>query len=136
MYNGSKWLTMKMDDGFHAMHEDLEDAWSEDNKSSDIPRLVMNDPNGNMRASDFFLENASYVRLRHLEFGYTLPKQLTTKFGLSHLRLFVAGNNLFTLTKYTGYDPSIDYSSLFSRGVDRSPYPNPREFMFGVQVNL
>ncbi len=136
MYNGAKWLTMRMDDGYHAMHEDLTDAWSENNKNSDIPRLTLSDPNNNMRSSDFFLEDASYARLRHLEIGYTLPKTLSTKVGLGSLRLYIAGNNLLTLTKYSGYDPSLDYGTLFSRGVDRSPYPNPREYVFGIQLNL
>lgn len=136
MYNGSKWLTMRMDDGFHGMHEDLKEAWSEDNKGSDIPRLTISDPNNNMRASDFFLEDASYLRLKHIEVGYTLSEQLSNQIGLSSLRIYLAGNNVFTLTGYTGYDPSIDYGTLFSRGVDRSPYPISQEIMAGIQINL
>jgi len=136
MYNGSKWLTMRMDDGFHAMHKDLEDAWSEDNKNSSIPRLTVSDPNNNMRVSDFFLEDASYLRLRHIEVGYTLSNKSTENIGLSNLRLYIAGDNLLTLTGYSGYDPSISYDGLFSRGVDRSPYPLAKKVTAGIQLNL
>ncbi len=66
--------------------------------------------------------------------GYTLPTDLTQKFGVSKLRLYVTGENLFTFTKYTGYDPEIAAGDSF--GIDRAFYPQARTFMFGANVTF
>lgn len=134
MINGSRWLSMDLGK-MHGMHKDLSNSWTPENPNTDIPRLVYGD-NRNTTASDLWLEDASYIRLKHVELGYTVPKSVLNSFGIGSLRIYVAADNLFTITDYTGYDPSIDYGSLLSRGVDRSPYPTARKYSTGIQLGL
>lgn len=132
MINGARWLTMRVDK-FHGMHRDLLKAWTPENPDSNIPRVIYGDDR-NTLASDLWLEDASYLRIRHIELGYTLPANFTMQYGLAKFRVYVAAENLITLTRYTGYDPAITYGTLFSRGADRSPYPLSRKYLVGVQV--
>ncbi len=137
MFNGSKWFLYDVGayQGIHAISQDLVNAWRVDNPGSDIPRVVYQSQN-NVLESDLFLENASYLRLRHLEFGYTFPEKLLKKVGIEGLRVYIAGDNILTFTKYTGYDPSIDGDDKLSRGVDRSPYPLPKQYLAGIQLDF
>ena len=135
MINGANWLTSWTQHNPGNYNTDLINAWSEDNPNSDIPRVIQGDDR-NTQASDLWLENADYLRLRHIEIGYTFPAPLIYGYGIQSLRIFFAGENLLTLTGYTGYDPAIDYGTLFSRGVDRSPYPMPKQFITGIQIGL
>jgi TonB-dependent starch-binding outer membrane protein SusC len=137
MINGARWLTMNSDK-FHAMHEDVLDSWTETNTDTDIPRFVYGDER-NLQASDIWLEDASYLRIKLLEIGYTIPKNLTSSWGIDGLRVYVAAENLLTITGYSGYDPSIstyEGGNIFDRGADRSPFPVGRKFLTGIQINL
>lgn len=108
--------------------------WTGPGTSNDFPRLVDGDPNGNFsRPSPFYLSNGSYMRIKTLQIGYSLPQYLTDKAGLSKLRLYVSANNLVTFTKYTGFDPEIGGSSY---GIDRGIYPQARSFTVGLNVGL
>lgn len=135
MYNGAKMLTYWTNHAPGNYHKDLADAWSPENSNSNIPRVIQGDDR-NVQASNLFLEDADYLRLRHIEVGYTLPASTIYGFGIKSLRFYVAGENLLTLTGYSGFDPSIDYGTKFARGVDRSPYPVPRQFITGLQIGL
>lgn len=93
--------------------------------------------------TDRWLEDGSYIRLKTLDIGYTLPKVLTKKINLENVRIYTSMENLFTLTKYSGYTPDLGESSVagvaynvFSRGIDQGRYPLPRTISFGIQVNL
>jgi len=108
------------------------DAWTPENSGSDIPRLSKNDPNGNFTtSSDWYLENASYLRLKNLTVGYDLTSQLRklSHFGdrMSSLSVYVSAENLFTITKYSGMDPEVG-------GYDTMKYPVSRVFSFGVKL--
>ena len=84
-----------------------------------------------------WLEDGSYIRLRNVQLGYTLPKTLTSKMSsMGTVRVYVTGRNVFTQTKYTGFDPEITGTGFYSRGVDVSSYPNVRAFTGGLQVNF
>ena len=108
--------------------------WTGEGTSNDYPRLSDTDPNGNFgRFSDFYLEDGDYLRLKTLQVGYTLPEDLITKFGLQKLRLYVTGENLVTLTDYTGFDPEIGGNVL---GIDKGFYPQARSFMLGLNVQF
>jgi len=135
MYNGASMQTYWTNHAPGNYHKDMADAWTPENSNSNIPRVIQGDDR-NVQASDYFLEDADYLKLRHIEVGYTLPASAIYGFGIKSLRFYAAGENLLTFTGYSGYDPSIDYGSLFSRGVDRSPYPVPRQFITGVQIGL
>ena len=81
------------------------------------------------------VEDASYLKLSNITLGYTFPKQLISKIGLTKLRVYATGNNLLTWTPYTGYDPEVStMSSQLTPGVDFGAYPKSRSFVFGVNV--
>ena len=84
----------------------------------------------NMANSTRFLESGAYLRLKNAQIGYTLPKNITEKFHCSRLRFYVTASNLFTITKYTGYDPEV------GGGVDYGNYPQSRTFTFGLNANF
>lgn len=111
--------------------------WTPTHTNTNIPRPIIGDPNGNDRASDRWVENGSYVRLQNTQLGYTVPQgMLARTHVVKTARLYVSGQNLWTLTKYRGYDPDIISDGLFSRGFDYGSFPNPRTVMFGVQVGF
>ena len=84
----------------------------------------------NTAASTRFLEDASYLRLKNLQIGYTLPEHITKKFRCSRLRFYATATNLFTITKYKGYDPEVGNS------IDYGNYPQSRTFTFGLNANF
>ena len=112
------------------------DAWRPDHTNTDVPRAVLNDPNNNARESDRFLENGNFVRLRQAQLGYTLPSALMKKVHIEKLRFYVSGENLFTITNYSGIDPEFSRSSPLDTGIDRYIYPFTRSFTVGAQLTF
>ena len=84
----------------------------------------------NTANSTRFLESGAYLRLKNMQIGYTLPVELTKKAHISRLRFYVSATNLFTITKYSGYDPEV------GGGVDYGNYPQSRTFTFGLNANF
>ena len=108
--------------------------WTGPGTSEDYPRLTNNDTNGNFgNMSNFYLEDGDYLRLKVVSLGYSLPNDLVSKIKLTKFRLYVTGENLFTLTKYTGYDPEIGGNVL---GIDKGFYPQAKSFIVGVNVQF
>ncbi|MFA5330369.1 MAG: TonB-dependent receptor [Prolixibacteraceae bacterium] len=108
--------------------------WTGEGTSNTYPRLTSNDTNGNFtQMSDFYLENGSYVRLKVVQLGYSLPSHIYNRIGASKVRFYLSAENLLTLTKYTGYDPEIG-GGVF--GIDKGVYPQARSFMLGVQLQF
>ncbi|MEH6308989.1 TonB-dependent receptor [Olivibacter sp. CPCC 100613] len=108
------------------------DAWTPNNPDSDIPALSRRDANGEKRLSTYFIENGSYIKLRTLDIGYTFPQKWMDSWHLSRLRLYVSGQNLFTLKKTWGDDQ-------FTGGDPENPgfgYPMPRTLFVGVNVTF
>jgi TonB-linked SusC/RagA family outer membrane protein len=115
---------------------DVLDSWSETNHNASVPRLVWTDPNRNARSeSDRFLESGSYLRLRTIQLGYTLPKNLFDGF-IKTARVYVDVDNLFTITGYKGYTPDVNASSVYQRGFDEFIYPANRTFMLGINLSF
>jgi len=113
------------------------DYWTPSNPEAKFPRFISTDPNRNYATvSDLLLENGSFIRVKNVQLGYTLPKALTSKIKLSNLRLFLAVDNALTITKYTGFDPEIGATSPLSMGIDRGVYPQSRTVRFGVNAKL
>lgn len=96
-----------------------------------MPRAVFGDPNKNSRVSDRFLERGDYLRLKSISIGYTLPKHLTKKALMEQVRFSISGQNLYTLTAYTGLDPEVGGS-----GIDSNVYPVTRNYTFGVNITF
>jgi len=111
--------------------------WTGEGTSNTFPRVTIADPNQNFnRPSDLFIEDGSFVRLKNLTIGYTLPESMSRKVKIERLRLFITANNLLTFTGYTGFDPEIGANWALDVGIDRNVYPQPRTIMFGFNCSL
>lgn len=111
--------------------------WSPTNTNTGDPRIALEAGNqgiisNNFGYTDRWLEDASYVRLRNVEVGYSLPKPLLAKVGVRNARLYVSGQNLFTLTSYSGLDPDVTGANIQERGVDNGHWPSPRVISVGL----
>jgi TonB-dependent starch-binding outer membrane protein SusC len=140
IYNGTKVLRQGMLRLFNAGTEVL-NAWTPQNTNTDIPRAVEGDPNRNSRTSDRFLEDGSYLRIKNLTVGYTLPASALnniTRGGVSRLRIYVSSQNLLTITRYTGYDPEIGsrFNGTLTNGIDYGQFPAARTILGGIQVGF
>lgn len=107
-------------------------AWTPEHPSTTMPRLYFGQsaPDKIGRRSSYFLQDASYLRLKNLVFGYTLPSQLTKKVGINRLRVYFAGDNLLTITKFKGLDPE-----RYGSG-DQVQYPQNKIYSFGLNVSF
>ena len=83
------------------------------------------------------VEDASFLRLKNVQLGYRFPNKLLKKWGIANLRLYVSAQNLYTWTKYTGYDPEVSTrNSAMTRGFDYSAYPKSNSYTFGIELGL
>lgn len=106
----------------------MRDVWTTSNVDGTIPN-----PYGtslNMATSSRFVESGSYLRLKNLQIGYTLPSEITKKVSINRARIYFTGSNLLTFTQYTGYDPEVGSS------VDYGNYPQSRTIMLGVNLDF
>jgi hypothetical protein len=88
--------------------------------------------------SDWAIEDGSFLRLNTLSLGYTIPRSITGKVKIQKVRVYASANNLFVLTNYTGFDPEVSTrrSTPLTPGVDYSPYPKSKQFIFGLNLNF
>ena len=108
--------------------------WTGEGSTNTIPRLTNQDPNGNLsKFSDYYLEKGDFIRIKTVQFGYTIPSDVMNKIGAQKLRLYITGENLLTLTKYTGYDPEIGGNVM---GIDKGYYPQARSIMLGLNLQF
>ena len=115
--------------------------WTGPSTLNSYPRLIDTDPNGNFtKPSNFYLQDGAYFRIKNLQLGYNVPKKYLKAIQFDKARIYVAGTNLFTLTKYTGFDPEIGGSTragnTYAYGIDRGVYPQARSFMLGLDVTF
>lgn len=108
--------------------------WTGEGTSYKYPRLAVGNST-NWMLSDLYVCDGSYLRLKNITLGYTLPQQLTRKLTIERLRVYVQAENLFTWTKYWGFDPEISSGST-SLGVDRGVYPQARTYTIGVNLSF
>jgi len=112
------------------------DRWIGEGTSNKIPRMTAVNPNRNWRSSDLYIKDGSYVRLKVMQLGYTLPRNLTKKVSIQKLRLFVSGENLLTFTGYDGFDPEIASGGYTTIGIDRGIYPQARTISLGANISF
>lgn len=110
--------------------------WTPTRTNTDIPRLAAADYNNNNRLSDRYVENGSYLRLRNVQVGYTLPSEWVKKMMLQKIRVYVSAQNLFTISGYSGIDPEVGQSASLSRGIDYGIYPQSRVITGGINVTF
>lgn len=111
------------------------DRWTGPGTSNSFPRVTTG-ANSNILFSDFFVEDGSFVRLQNLTLGYSLADRLLESSKLSKVRFYVTVQNLFTLTKYQGFDPVISSGAPIGGGIDGGVYPNPRQFLLGMNLKF
>ena len=110
--------------------------WTGPGSTNEHPRLTT-EANRNNVFSDYYVENGSFMRLRNVQIGYTLPEKLALKCRTQSLRVYLAANNLFTLTNYQGFDPDIGATAgTLSAGVDYGFYPQARTIMGGIIIKF
>jgi TonB-dependent starch-binding outer membrane protein SusC len=138
--NGNKYWFEGMTNSFNQTTDVLR-RWKKDGDVTDMPAAAQNSGT-NMLFSTWYVENGAYFRMKNVAIGYTLPKDLLNN-TFTKLRFYVAIQNLFTLTKYKGYDPEISSSSptdsnnyIFQRGIDMTQHPNPTTYRIGLQLNF
>jgi len=125
--------------------------WTAKGTSNDMPRNSYDAPSSNRYFSSAYIENGSFVRIRNMQLGYTLPVKLISKISISSLRVYISAQNLHTFTKYTGYDPEVgtrfqssagdarqssDEVNPLTTGVDYGRYPLPRTILVGLNVRF
>lgn len=127
------WGVQPFRQGSAPTKEYLENMWTEENPyHAEHPRLYFEDLGGtkNLRANTYFLQNASYLRLKNLTFGYTLPRELTGKLAIQRLRFYFSGDNLLTFTKFRGLDPERKDDGVASE------YPQNRICSVGINIDF
>lgn len=114
------------------------DRWRPDHTNTNEPRAVWGDPNLNTRTSDRFVEDGSFVRLKNVVLGYKLPGSIANRGGFRTARFYVQGQNVLTHTKYTGFDPEVNYAgeSALTRGTDFYTLPQARIWSVGMNVGF
>jgi TonB-dependent starch-binding outer membrane protein SusC len=109
--------------------------WTGEGTSNSVPRVTTGATNNNLFSS-YFVEDASFLRIQNVQLGYSLPKSAIEKIGISKIRLYASVNNLYTFTKYKGFDPTANSGDPIAGGVDYGYYPVPRIYTFGLNVNF
>ena len=111
------------------------DRWTGPGTSNTVPRVTTG-ATGNNLFSDFFVEDGSFLRLQSIQLGYSFGDTALEKLKFNKLRFYVSASNLFTLTKYKGYDPTTSNGAPIGGGIDQGFYPSPKTFLFGMNVKF
>lgn len=109
--------------------------WTGEGTSNYVPRVTTAATSNNL-FSDYFVEDASFFRIQNVQLGYTINRRFTDKVGISKLRLYSSVNNVYTFTKYRGFDPTASNGAAIGNGIDNGFYPVSRVFIFGVNLNF
>jgi hypothetical protein len=110
--------------------------WRGEGTSNTVPRASDGSSINNMNFSDFYVEDASYLRIQNVQLGYTANESLTSRLGMDSLRMYLSVNNLFTFTNYYGFDPSASSGSPIGAGIDKGFYPVSRSFLLGLNIKI
>jgi TonB-linked SusC/RagA family outer membrane protein len=117
-----------------------DNRWTPDNPTNEYGTFSVDTKNTtSMKTSSYYVENASFLRLKTLSLAYNVPADFLKKIrwsNISNLRLYATADNLYTWTKYTGFDPEIDSNNALLPGFDRISYPRTRTFIFGVNITF
>ena len=111
------------------------DRWTGPGTSNEVPRATTG-ATSNKLFSDFFVEDASFLRIQNIQLGYSLPSSAIEKVGISKLRVYGSVNNAFTFTKYKGFDPAATTGDAIGGGIDPGFYPVTRQFLLGLNISF
>jgi len=130
LFNGSRFFAYTQ-----GRHLDQFSQWSPQNPNSDIPSFRNSEATESVRArSDYWIEDGTYLRIRNITLGYSLPQDVMNKINMSSIKFYITGFNPFTFTNYSGYDPEVGGNGISTRGVDRGNYPVARRFVLGAKM--
>jgi hypothetical protein len=120
------------------MAKEMMNRWTGPGTTNVYPRVISTDPNENSRFSDRYIEDGTYVRIKNVQLGYSLPNSLISKLKLTRLRLYGSVDNLWVFTGYTGFDPEMgDYlANPLNNGIDMVSYPRPRIMTLGLNLTF
>jgi TonB-linked SusC/RagA family outer membrane protein len=138
IFNSQQFWTEGMVNTFNASAKVI-DRWQNEGDITDIPRAISIDPNQNTRVSNRYVHDGSYIRLKTVTLGYTMPKDLISSLSyntLTDIRVYFTLQNLFTLTKYPGFEPEINNGSNLAQGIDGGQFPQSKLFLFGIQIKF
>jgi hypothetical protein len=128
------WLT-----GKNNASKDALNRWTPTNTDTDVPKATFSRP---ARPSTRWIEDGSFIRLKNLALGYTLPDGMLQSIGVRSLRIYVSGQNLLTITDYKGFDPEVNYRSSDTDdsnrnlGLDYGSYPNAKSYTVGLNIGF
>ena len=111
------------------------DRWTGQGTSNSTPRVTTG-ATANTVFSDYYVEDASYFRIQNIQLGYTLSPNISQKAGITKLRIYTGVNNLYTFTKYKGFDPGASNGAPIGGGIDYGFYPIPRTYLLGLNINF
>ncbi|WP_291399440.1 TonB-dependent receptor [Daejeonella sp.] len=137
IYNNTRAFSEGMNSIFGQTTAVLE-RWTPTNPSTTMPRAVYADPNNNRRTSDRFLESGDFLRMKNISLSYTFSPKVLSKLKVSNFKLYVAGQNLFTITKYSGLDPEVSTFSDTNTapGTDFLTFPQAKTYTFGLNLTF
>jgi hypothetical protein len=137
IYNNTRAFAEGMNSLF-GQYATVRQRWTPKNPSTTIPRAVYGDPANNRRTSDRWLEDGSFTRVKNVVLGYTLSQDIVSRLRLSSFRMFVQAQNLFTWTKYSGFDPEVSTftTTNTAQGTDFLTFPQPRTFTVGLNIGF
>jgi TonB-linked SusC/RagA family outer membrane protein len=124
-------------DNYTNKYQDVLDRWTGPGSTNDPrnPRYSFTDPNNNSRVSSRFVEDGSFIKIKNLQLGYTIPVSKDGK-GFKSFRVFGQVKNAFVFTKYRGFDPEIAGGGLLDTGIDRGAFPQARNYVLGIDVKF
>lgn len=139
LYNRPRYQVDRMDQNNN--YRKGASPWTPQNTNTEFPRAAIGAPDQGIQfnvlpQTDRWLESGSYLRLRNIELGYSIPKNHLGKIGFTSTRIFISGQNLLTITKYTGLDPDITGVNIFERGLDNGQYPALRILSAGINFGF
>ena len=109
--------------------------WTGEGSTNTTPRVTTS-ATGNSTFSSYFVEDASYLRIQNMQLGYSINPKYSEKAGITKLRLYAGVNNLYTFTKYKGFDPGASNGAPIGGGIDYGFYPIPRTYLLGLNINF
>lgn len=138
LYNSNKRDLLIFDNYGNNYANGILGAWTSERTDTNIPRLVAGDPNNNRRDSDFFIEDASFFKLKNINITYNFNSELLDNLPINRASISLSLSNVFVLTSYSGLDPEVNYSAAnnFNQGYDSAAYPSVRTFTLGINLDI
>jgi hypothetical protein len=115
----------------------LDNSWTPERTDASVPKAsTKSNFSTNTQSTSYYVEDGSFFRLRTLQIGYTLPRDMFKSIGINNVRIYVQGTNLFTITGYSGLDPDVNNGVDQAFGVDLGNYPLVKQYLFGLNVGF